>query len=74
MKLKRCPFCNSHDLQFQCSEIVYWVQCMECSAMGPTSRTYNGAKSYWNGSPAINSSALVADRTANRDDLKEIPL
>jgi transcription elongation factor Elf1 len=75
MKLKRCPFCNGHDLVMDLNTVVFWVHCFECGAQGPSSHERSGAAQYWNGDHQYqNRSALVTNRVegSNRDDLKEI--
>ena len=73
MKLKRCPFCNSHCLEVACTDIVWYVRCHQCRATGPDSININRACNYWNGDGLHqNRAALVYDRKSNRDELAEI--
>ena len=76
--LKRCPFCNHHDLTLDQIGTVFSIRCYECGAMGPHSMSINRAITLWNGEASLNSganhSALVYDRKSNRDDKKEVEL
>ncbi len=71
--VKRCPFCNGHNLVLDRTEHVSAVRCFDCQAKGPD--TINGdeqAVEEWN--EGGNQFALVADHTANRDDLRKVDL
>ena len=73
MKLKRCPYCNSHELTLDCSNMAYWVRCHDCGATGPNGRSQKSAQDHFNGDHCHqNPSALVRNRNSNRSDLKEI--
>lgn len=76
MKLKRCPFCNTHDLTLDVTSATYAVKCFECGAMGPvTTRTPQRAADLWNSGP-IGTTAMVnmKRKFTNRDDLKEVDI
>jgi phage FluMu protein Com len=76
MKLKRCPFCNSHDLEVEASAVSYQIKCMECRALGPTTlRDKADAVRLWNNGP-LGTTAMVnmQRKFTNRNDLKEIEL
>jgi len=73
MKAKRCPFCNSHNLQITCNEVIYWVYCLNCRAEGPSGYGKRSAVELWNGKHKdSNPSALVANRKSNHHEMKEI--
>jgi hypothetical protein len=74
MKAKRCPFCNSHTLTIDVTEITHSVRCMDCDACGPLSTiSAENAVQWWNGThPHCNPSALVCDRNSNHHQMKEI--
>lgn len=73
MKLKRCPFCNCHDLCIEATHVTWFVKCHACRCTGPESTNLNRACDLWNGEDHHqNTSALVKDRKSNRDDKKEI--
>lgn len=73
VKLKRCPYCNSHELMMDCSMTHFWIKCLNCGATGPLSLTKNIAGSFFNGDHRHqNPAALVRDRKSNRGDLKEV--
>lgn len=60
-KLKRCPFCGSHDVEMMCegtklshvaaayakTATCWWVQCNQCVGTGPTGGTRAGAEERW---------------------------
>jgi transcription elongation factor Elf1 len=76
LKLKRCPFCNSHDLALEVTAATYQIKCHDCGAMGPsTIRTIEIAVMLWNNGQK-DSTAMVnmLRKHTNRDDLKEIEL
>jgi transcription elongation factor Elf1 len=73
MKLKRCPFCNSHELSIDVTRVTFAIKCFNCGAIGPaTSGEREQAEQYWN--EGCNASALVFDRKSNHHDKKEIDL
>jgi hypothetical protein len=75
LKLKRCPFCNSHDLSMEIGSLTYWVKCYECHALGPLGKAREDAALLWNGKHKhTNPSALVANRKSNHHEMKEIEI
>ncbi len=74
-KLKRCVYCNGHELGMHRGEIVSSVYCLDCGAMGPFDYTDFGAINLWNEGTS-NPSALVRCMgfKSNRNDEKEIEL
>jgi hypothetical protein len=73
-KLKRCPFCNGHDLTLEITVLTYQIKCLYCLSMGPASgTTIVAAVNYWNRGYE-NPSALAATIASNRNDLKSLEL
>jgi hypothetical protein len=76
MKLKRCPFCNSHDLGLEITQNSHAIKCFECFAIGPVSvKGIERACAYWNDGQ-IGSTAMVnmQRKYTNRNDIKEVEL
>jgi len=77
-KVKRCPFCNNHNLTLLRTQKVSNVQCRGCGATGPNSWSADGKTSdaeavmLWNSGE--NREALVANRNSNHHELKEVDL
>lgn len=76
VKLKRCPFCNSHELSLQLNIAVYWIKCADCCATGPESIRPETAVRLWNGEEtrAGYTSLVTLRKGSNRNDLKTIEL
>jgi transcription elongation factor Elf1 len=76
LKLKRCPFCNTHDLTLDISSATFQIKCFECGAMGPASAgTIEDAARLWNeGQKDSTSMVNMLRKHTNRDDIKEISL
>lgn len=81
MKLKRCPWCNRHELTLDLTRYTYAVRCLICGCIGPiTNESEEEARLLWNGDgPYQNHSAILCmDKNSvglnNRDDLKDIDL
>lgn len=75
MKLKRCPFCNSHNLTLEVTIATYQIKCLECFSLGPQSTQLFRAAQFWNGDyEHQNLSALIAcvNKPSNRNDMKDI--
>lgn len=81
--LKRCPWCNSHDLSLEITELSYNISCFECGCLGPRANTVKDAVRRWNGvvndhEEAWTSLIVYATRRQvqhhNRNDVKEIEL
>jgi len=73
MKLKRCPFCNSHVLGIDCNAENFWVNCHTCKALGPAGPTRKDAQQLWNGDHMYsNPSALVCSTMSNRNEKANI--
>lgn len=72
-RVKRCPYCNSHNLALDRNNACSWIRCFECGATGPTTLRDNAAIELFNHG-VENPSALVASRKSNRDDLKMVDL
>lgn len=70
-KIKRCPFCNAHPRIIDCSQLSFWVTCLECGGCGPTGVTRQKAVRYWN-TGYDNPSALVVNRKSNHHELKDV--
>lgn len=70
-KLKRCPWCNSHDLKVECNTAVCWIKC-ECDACGPSALTIEDAVDYWNN--GVNVDCLIYKRSSNQHEMKEVDL
>lgn len=74
-KVKRCPFCNSHDLTMDTTTNHYTIHCFYCGSNGPRGYTRNTAIALWNGKHRYtNPDALVANRKSNHHELKEVDL
>lgn len=71
-ELKRCPFCNGHNLQLARSGDVYQIICLGCYGCGPTAVIREHAVGSWN--HGAYSVALVNDKNINRDQFKEVDL
>jgi transcription elongation factor Elf1 len=72
--VKRCPFCNGHNLTMDRTESISQIRCFDCGAMGPSAYPSDvKAVRYWNDGYQ-NPSALVANRKSNRADLKNVDL
>jgi len=78
MKLKRCPFCNGHNLTLKVRRFTSFIMCLDCHAGGPILMNDEDAILAWNAEGEHqNQSALVATgpqgyHFKNRDDLKEV--
>lgn len=83
-QVKRCPFCNSHNLTMDRTHSVSNIRCFECGAVGPNAwenspgATDLEAIKLWNAGYR-NPDALVALPPAKREgsnqhDLKEVDL
>lgn len=70
-ELKRCPWCNSHDLKVECNDAVYWIEC-QCDAAGPSALTKERAVELWN--RGSNPDCLLNYRKSNQHQTKEIEL
>jgi len=72
--LERCPFCNSHNLQGDMNQVVYWVACLDCGACGPQAMNKTEAILLWNGTcEKAGYTSLVTDpQSSNRKDRKAI--
>lgn len=69
--LRRCPFCNGHDLAVDITSTEYLVRCMECGVTGPSGDTPRKAEEWWNGTHQYqNDSALISlvPPNSNRND------
>lgn len=74
-KVKRCPFCNSHNLVMEASAAAFSLHCLGCGTFGPNGYTRQGAVLMWNGTHRHqNPDALVRNRKSNHHDLKEVEL
>lgn len=72
ISLKRCPFCNGHELNMHRSEITSSVYCRECGCYGPFMESDLAASIAWN-EGMDNPGALVRDlRTSNRNEMVKI--
>lgn len=75
VKVKRCPFCNSHNLSLQKNSVVSWIECLHCRSCGPIHSLDEDAVASWNGTHKHqNSAALIVNRQSNHHELKEIDL
>lgn len=78
MKLKRCPFCNDHDLTLEVTQVSFAIKCLSCGAIGPsTTGSKERAADWWNGEAKYqNQSALICHegKGSNRSDLKDVDL
>lgn len=76
MKLKRCPFCNCHNLHLDMNQTLYWIACLECGSTGPNSLSKDTACELWNGEcrRAGYTSLVTMANGSNRDQKKEIEL
>lgn len=72
-RVKRCPFCNCHNIARDVNAVFVWLKCHECGASGPTATTLRGAVQGWN-EGYNNPDALVATRNSNRDDKRTIEI
>ncbi len=73
--LKRCPFCNAHDLTLDVTIGTCAIRCVNCGAMGPVSTKTGRAVQFWNGNARhTNPSALVACRKSNHHERKTMEL
>lgn len=70
VKLRRCPFCNSHDVFIASETGIKFVQCAECGAQGPVAVTPKRVAEIWNDGLWVNS--LINGKSTNRNDEKEI--
>lgn len=48
MKIKRCPFCQSRQLEVMQVMSNTFVQCQQCGARGPIAHHFDGALNAWN--------------------------
>ena len=48
-QLKPCPFCGCELVKLRANNQVWWVECADCTACGPSSRNFRIASSAWNG-------------------------
>jgi hypothetical protein len=76
MKLKRCPFCNSHELTSFGTHTTYQIECLDCRALGPiTDGDVEDAGRLWNnGEDGSTGMVNMRRKYTNRDDLKDIEL
>jgi transcription elongation factor Elf1 len=75
-KLKRCPFCNTHNLSVHLNSTAWWIECLDCNACGPLSSNAVYAVQLWNGTcTKAGYTSLVTDaKSSNRDQTKDIEL
>jgi hypothetical protein len=50
VELKRCPWCNCHELSLEITELQYNISCFQCGCLGPRANTIQQAVRRWNGS------------------------
>lgn len=77
--LKRCPWCNGHELTLEVGRLHYAIRCFECGTVGPHASTAPAAEQWWNGTHRHqNPSALVAmpleKGVSNRNDIKRVEI
>lgn len=75
--LKRCPWCNTHELTSDWMNEVCQIRCLNCGAMEPTSTSEVLAVTRWNGEHRHqNDSAILCGnmKKNNRADKKAIDL
>lgn len=51
-KPRKCPFCNSHDVQIDQSgsevKVHYWIRCNKCGGLGAWHESKSAAVKMWN--------------------------
>lgn len=75
IKLRRCPFCNGHNLVMEKTAVVSWVKCQECGATGPNAdeEMNESPAKYWN--HGVESwDSILGGKNTNRNDEKEVEL
>ncbi len=74
-KMKRCPFCNGHNLTMFRTEIVSHISCLDCGCNGPSSVSDFGCIAAWN-EGVDNPSALVRQLPIDhtRNEMKGVDL
>lgn len=72
-KLKRCPFCNSHELTLEVMNEIFNIRCFECGAMGPNADSETRAVDRWN-EGEHGATCLVNGLAENRNDFQRVEL
>lgn len=82
-ELKRCPWCNGHDLSLDVTLFSYNIKCFDCGCLGPRASTIARCVRRWNGVVSEHEegwTSLIVFATRrelnnhNRNDVKEVEL
>jgi len=54
MKVKACPFCGNHRVNFTVIALEKYYQCLDCNTLGPSGNDAGHALALWNNRPGEN--------------------